>query len=68
MPTEPPPPWGPPKDYTKPRQTIQSPDRQYKAPRDNTKPQKTIQSPRNTTQRPKILDKTFKKACKTQTY
>ena len=29
-----------PKDFTKPRQTIQSPSRQYKAPTDNTKPRK----------------------------
>ena len=29
----------------KPRQTIQSPDRLYKAPTDNTKPQQTIESP-----------------------
>ena len=29
-----------PKDFTKPRQTIQSPNRQYKAPTDNTKPRK----------------------------
>ena len=29
-----------PKDFTKLRQTIQSPDRQYQAPTDNTKPRK----------------------------
>jgi len=54
-----PPPWGPgsperlhkaPTDYTKPQQTIQIPDRLYKAqkrlykaPTDFTKPQKTLQ-------------------------
>ena len=53
-----------PKDYTKPQQIIQSPDRQYKAPADNTKPRQTIQSPQDTKQSPRktiqrhnILDK-----------
>ena len=45
---------GAPKDCTKPRQTLQSPNRLYKAPTDNTRPQQTIQNP-------KILDKTFEK-------
>ena len=53
-----------PKDYTKPRQLIQSPDRQYKAPKHYTKPQKDSTKPEkdyaktyNITQRPKVLDK-----------
>ena len=32
----------PPTDYTKPRQTVQSPDRLYEAPAKYTKPQQTI--------------------------
>ena len=43
----------PPKDYTKPRQTIQSPDRQYKAPTDFTKPRQTTQSPNRLYKAPK---------------
>ena len=50
-----------PTDNTKPQQTIQSPNRQYKAPTDNTKPQTDNSKPRQTIQRPlKILDKTIK--------
>ena len=39
-----------PKDFTKPRQTIQSPNRQYKAPKHYTKP-------KNIRRKPKMLDK-----------
>ena len=52
-----------PKDYTKPRQIIQSPYRLYKPPKKYTKPQKdytkprqTIQRPTNIKQKPKMLD------------
>ena len=64
----------PPKDYTKPptdntepRQTTQSPNRQYKAPTDNTKPQNSIQDPKildktqNVKQIPKVLHKSSNK-------
>ena len=59
---------GAPKDFTKPRQTLQSPrktiespDRLYKASIDNTKPRQTIQ-------RPKPICKTFKILDEDQTY
>ena len=62
--------WGSQKDFTKPRQTIQS---HYKAPTDYTKPpkhytkpQNTIQSPRKTVETCKILDKTLKYSTSTQ--
>ena len=42
----------------KPRQTIQSPNRQYKAPTDYTKPRQTTQSIKEIIQRPRILNKT----------
>ena len=42
--------------------------RLYKAPTDYTKPRQTLQSPRRTIQRPKIINKTFKKACETSQY
>ena len=58
---------GTPKDFTKPRQTIQShrktiesPYRLYKAPTDYTKPQQTIKRPKKAIQRHEILDKTLK--------
>ena len=43
-------------------------NRLYKAPTDYTKPQKHYTKPLNIRQRPKTLDKTFTKACKTQKY
>ena len=46
-----------PKDFTKPRQTIQSPDKPYKAPTDYTKPPKDYRKSKNIKQNPKILDK-----------
>ena len=46
-----------PKDLTKPRQTIQSPDKLYKAPTDNTKPRQTTQSPDRLYKAPKQLYK-----------
>ena len=42
-----------PKDYTKPRQIIQSPDRLSKAPEDVTKPQKSTQRPNHIRQKQK---------------
>ena len=42
------------------RQTLQGPDRLYKAPTDYTKPRKTIESPEKNIQTFKILDKTSK--------
>ena len=53
-----------PKDYTKARQTIQSPNRLFKAPIDYTKPRQTIQSPTNI-QRHEIPDKTQQYCTKT---
>ena len=53
-----------PKDFTKPQQTIQSPDRLYKAPTYYTKPPKDYRNLQkdyikllNIKQNPKILDK-----------
>ena len=48
-----------PTDYTKPQQTIGSPNRLYKAPTDYTKPPKHYTKPLNIRQRPKILNKTL---------
>ena len=47
-----------PKDYTKLRQTIQSPNRLYKAPTDFTNPLQIIQSPRKTIESYKKYTKT----------
>ena len=46
-----------PKGYTKPRQTIQSPDWLYKAPTDFTKPRQTIESPDRQYKAPGTLHK-----------
>ena len=58
----------PPKDYTKPQKTTQSPNRQFKDPTDNTKPRQTILSPEKAVETCKKLDNTFKQTCKTQEY
>ena len=51
-----------PTDNTKPQQTLQSLNRQYKAPTDNTKTQNIRQSPKT------LLYETFKKTGETPKY
>ena len=46
--------------FTKPRQTIQSPERLYKAPEKYTKPRVTIQRPQNLRPKLDILNKYLK--------
>ena len=50
-----------PTDYTKPQQTIQSPNRLYKAPKHYTKPAKKHAKPNNIKQEPKIFNKSSNK-------